>query len=920
MIKDSKTTFPQEESGISTAYFHVGVRIAVIFCLLATAVIVGVSSYIVLSNLQDDAQREQYYAIASKIESSTVNAILDKRDALTTSLRLTLQYCPTESHWPHCGVPMDFYQSVLNPLHRVTQTRTLHYSVKVEPKEEEDFENFAYSFYADQGYPNLGLSSFGKGIYAMNYTTGNRYHDTTGTSNGERKMLLPILQASVPNLPIFMFNLYSESKRIKAIDYAFDCVENSLKSSINCTSITEIIYLVQDYPLQRPAGIALMPIVPHNSTKVVGSVTAVFNWDTLLNLAANDKVDGIVAVLSDGLTSHTFLYNNGQVELIAHEDLHDSKYDYQKVVFTAIPFGGPTQYTVELYPTDEWMSHYVNQVPLISCLIMVGLVVFTSLVFYLYDFLMNREAVHKDLVMKTKRQYVRYISHEIRTPLNVVHLGFQVLYTEMKKIQASSKYYDQSTLSASTKSDIVLDTEPQMDTSAQSNTNISLFTSLSDWVDLVRDIVESLNAAIAVLNDLIDYDKIDSGTMNLQEEVLPVWNFVESSARPFIVQARAKDIDMNIVLDESKIGDNAHKSLILLGDRVKLSQVLRNLVSNALKFTPSGGVVTLNATWDSEPSTIHSVDSVSTSLHQKKSKHCYQLLGGYWQNVKPEDLIPQRQYESCGRVIITIVDTGAGMSQDQVRNLFREGVQFNPNDLQAGQGSGLGLWITKGIVDSHGGKLWATSEGEGKGTTFTLILPLYDMPLQLDHPVDGERLQFSKEHHDLSVVEDGLLVSPGSEVGDAGTLMECNQDDVKELSSIDLLLESQNSNKFHSILVTDDSAVNRKMMCRSLQSVGFKCFQASDGQECVDIVKKALQHEHEPIDLVLMDYEMPRMNGPKACSVLRDMRCGIPVIGVTGNVLNEDKRLFMEHGAIHVLQKPFSMIDLDGILSQLHQR
>ena len=74
------------------------------------------------------------------------------------------------------------------------------------------------------------------------------------------------------------------------------------------------------------------------------------------------------------------------------------------------------------------------------------------------------------------------------------------------------------------------------------------------------------------------------------------------------------------------------------------------------------------------------------------------------------------------------VDTGVGMTEDQLSRLFQRGVQFNANELQAGKGSGLGLYIAKGICERHGGSLVPASEGLGKGTTFTLTIPLHHIP------------------------------------------------------------------------------------------------------------------------------------------------------------------------------------------------
>ena len=82
-------------------------------------------------------------------------------------------------------------------------------------------------------------------------------------------------------------------------------------------------------------------------------------------------------------------------------------------------------------------------------------------------------------------------------------------------------------------------------------------------------------------------------------------------------------------------------------------------------------------------------------------------------------------YDRSGFIQIEVTDTGIGMSHDQVSRLFQAGIQFNVNELQSGQGSGLGLYISKGIVEQHGGTMEVSSGGIGHGTTFTCYLPLY---------------------------------------------------------------------------------------------------------------------------------------------------------------------------------------------------
>ena len=111
-------------------------------------------------------------------------------------------------------------------------------------------------------------------------------------------------------------------------------------------------------------------------------------------------------------------------------------------------------------------------------------------------------------------------------------------------------------------------------------------------------------------------------------------------------------------------------------------------------------------------------------------------------------------------------------------------------------------------------------------------------------------------------------------------------------------------------MIVDDTSTNRKIVRRILKIDGYtNVDEAKDGMECLEMV---LSHPpNEPwYDLILMDYEMPRMNGPSATSRLRELGYTIPIIGVTGNILNEDVKYFIQSGADSVLPKPIIMKDL----------
>jgi CheY-like chemotaxis protein len=238
---------------------------------------------------------------------------------------------------------------------------------------------------------------------------------------------------------------------------------------------------------------------------------------------------------------------------------------------------------------------------------------------------------------------------------------------------------------------------------------------------------------------------------------------------------------------------------------------------------------------------------------------------------------------------IEVSDTGAGMSQDQLAQLFRDGVQFNVNNLQAGQGSGIGLYISKGIVEQHGGTLMATSEGLGEGTTFTITMPIFKVPDNVLPSQLLRHLQVSKQSPEVPI--GGDAENPESGGGGEGVVEALR------------------------ILVVDDSLMNRKLLMRLLKNRGHECDEAKDGQEAFDKVTESLQRDN-CYDTILMDYEMPVMDGPTASMEIRALGCDSFIVGITGNVLPEDVAHFRRCGANCVFPKPIQMEALEGIWNE----
>jgi CheY-like chemotaxis protein len=223
---------------------------------------------------------------------------------------------------------------------------------------------------------------------------------------------------------------------------------------------------------------------------------------------------------------------------------------------------------------------------------------------------------------------------------------------------------------------------------------------------------------------------------------------------------------------------------------------------------------------------------------------------------------------------VRVIDSGAGMTADQVSKVFGVGVQFNANELQGGNGTGLGLHIAKGIMEQHGGTLNVSSEGIGRGSTFTLKIPIHNVLPENDKSAS---LDNTERRRSLSVtVPTDFEASPLK------------------------------------ILIVDDAAMNRKLLARLLRNHGHQCDEAEDGDVAVRLVKQGMD-DSQPYDTVLLDNEMPVMDGPTAAEQMRQIGSDVFIVGITGNLLAEDVAHFKEKGANAVLPKPFKLSDLESL-------
>lgn len=542
-------------------------RSTVLLCLLATAVVVGYFSYTLLRANETTLKNHHYQSLVDQLETYVDEIMNRQYQALSLVAAAPRNRCPTASSWPNCAVNFAYMSSTANSLISMTQSRGVGFSPFVRESEVSSFETFVYQFYAQQGYSTLGQQYGFKGINAKN-SSGKMYHMTTPDPSGQNSILVPIVQIAKmeDNLRAYMFNLYSEPIRIANIDYMISCTK---QRNTDCLAISDVVHLVQDTSY-RPAVLLHYPVRLTDTNKtIVGLISGVINWDTILSFSVPGHVEGILAVLRSERNNveqfYTFQFEGGDASFVGLGDLHDKRYDFSRRTIVVSPYSGSTNYTLFVYSSDSFEEEYYTMGPTIACVISVLVVVVTSFIFIAYDALMNRRARESELVIQTRQQFVRFISHEIRTPINTIGLGMKFFAKQIE--------------------DLLID--PSLD----------VLTRLRSMLELVHDVEQSSEAAIVILNDLINYDKLKGGMLQLEVEEIDIIDHMMSTIRPFKVQAQ--QVNVEILVELRLQDDNETKrmhDLLVLGDRVKIGQVMRNLISNALKFTPKEGQVTVTGT------------------------------------------------------------------------------------------------------------------------------------------------------------------------------------------------------------------------------------------------------------------------------------------------------------------------------------
>jgi len=371
--------------------------------------------------------------------------------------------------------------------------------------------------------------------------------------------------------------------------------------------------------------------------------------------------------------------------------------------------------------------------------------------------------------------------------------------------------------------------------------------------DDLKVVHKNANRLLGLVNQLLDISKLESGNMKLQTVPKNIIPLLKALTLSFTSYAERKRIIL-------KFG-SAEDEIIAYIDKDKIEKIITNVLSNAFKFTPEGGRIEV---------TVKS---------------------------KPSSFPPLVKGElKGGSIEISISDSGIGISKEKISKIFDRFYQVDGSRTREQEGTGIGLSLTKELIELHKGKIEVESE-EGKGTTFTISIPLgkeHLMPEEICEPSLSQTLSSEWSPLDKGEGFSEEIIFPEE--------TKATQPDISLMTEIEKPI----------LLIVEDNSDVRNYIKNNLDKE-YRMLEAADGE---DGWNKSID---QIPDLIVSDVMMPKMDGFKLCEKLKtDERTShIPVILLTAKAAKQDKIEGFETGADDYIMKPFEPDELRARIKNL---
>jgi signal transduction histidine kinase/ligand-binding sensor domain-containing protein/DNA-binding response OmpR family regulator len=398
------------------------------------------------------------------------------------------------------------------------------------------------------------------------------------------------------------------------------------------------------------------------------------------------------------------------------------------------------------------------------------------------------------------------------------------------------------------------------------------------------------NKLLGLVNQLLDISKLESGNMKLLTIPQNIIPFLKALVLSFTSYAERKRITLKLNSTEDEI--------IVYVDKDKIEKIITNILSNAFKFTPEGGRIEVTVASPKSPPTC-------LALGEPRRKE------GTFENVSSPPLegrgVGKKGADDTNHVKITISDSGIGIPKEKISKIFDRFYQVDGSHTREQEGTGIGLSLTKELVELHNGKIEVESE-ESKGTTFTISFPLGKEHLKQEEICEQSLSQSAEGGLSKGEGFSEELIFPAR----LDSIVKSRQEGTKATQP-DISLITETAKPF--LLIVEDNSDVRNYIKDKLKK-DFRVLEAVDGE---DGWNKAIDPAIGGTDLIVSDVMMPRMDGFQLCNKLKvDERTShIPVILLTAKAASADKIEGFETGADDYIMKPFDPEELRARIKNL---